>query len=195
MIDLTPHYFRGESGVYLIVNLVTQKVYVGSTKCFCQRARSYRYSLKSGCSQKKLALSYQKHGPKSFVFIPVVMCSLRALPMLEQFYIDLFNAVDEGYNTLREAYGRRSDEFSSEHKQRLSDSNRRRKGRLKFSDSARANMSEAMAGHKNPRCKLTPDQVLEIKDLIGTMPGVRIAERYGISESTVSHIKTGRKWA
>lgn len=46
------------------------------------------------------------------------------------------------------------------------------------------------------RAKLTPDQVRDIRSEIarGTLMD-EIAERYGVTQGAISHIKHGRSWA
>lgn len=49
-----------------------------------------------------------------------------------------------------------------------------------------------MAGEKHPRAKLTQEEVNAIRGSAG--PRGEIAARYGISKSTVTDIRTGRRW-
>lgn len=196
MIDATPNSLRNSSGVYLIINVVTSKVYVGSTKHFNNRFRAYKSSLKSGStSQKKLLNSYLKHGGDCFIYVPISLVPVRALKFVEQFYIDQFDSVFSGYNTVREAMGRRTTDFNLEHRAKLSASNRRRKGKYRFSDEARQNISRSVSGTRNPRCKLSASDIELIRSLLGKVPGREIAKMFSVSTSTISHIKTGRLWA
>jgi hypothetical protein len=50
-------------------------------------------------------------------------------------------------------------------------------------------------GTRNPMCKLTEDEVREIKSLQGTLPQAAIADRFGISFGHVSDIHRGTRWA
>lgn len=49
-------------------------------------------------------------------------------------------------------------------------------------------------GARNGRSKLTEADVLAIITLKGKSPKREIADRFGVSVETVSHIHTGRKW-
>lgn len=47
----------------------------------------------------------------------------------------------------------------------------------------------------NPKAKLTPTQILEIKNLIKKgIPGKEIAKEYNISPSAISRIKQNKTW-
>jgi hypothetical protein len=50
-------------------------------------------------------------------------------------------------------------------------------------------------GQRNLRAKLTDADVAEIRSLVGTESQRRIAERFGISQSAVSMIQRGLRWA
>ena len=55
--------------------------------------------------------------------------------------------------------------------------------------------NRAARGEQNGRAKLTRDQVLEIRTLVGTEAPSRLASRYGVSPSTISDIWDRRIWA
>lgn len=50
-------------------------------------------------------------------------------------------------------------------------------------------------GEKHGASKLTADSVREIRSLIGTITNQEIADRFGITDRTVSKIKLGQRWA
>lgn len=50
------------------------------------------------------------------------------------------------------------------------------------------------AGAANGMAKLTPEQVAEIRKLKGIITQTKLAERFGISNGTVSAIHTGKRW-
>lgn len=49
-------------------------------------------------------------------------------------------------------------------------------------------------GERNPRAKLTREQVHEIRSLSGTVSQRHLAARYGVSKSTIQWIQKGRNW-
>lgn len=52
-----------------------------------------------------------------------------------------------------------------------------------------------LAGEKHPRAKLTQKQVDEIRRLSKQHSNKEVAERFGINQSTVSRITSGKRWA
>jgi hypothetical protein len=50
-------------------------------------------------------------------------------------------------------------------------------------------------GVKNGRCRVTPDQVMEIVALGRTESDKKTAKRFGLGSATVSHIRTGKNWS
>ena len=53
----------------------------------------------------------------------------------------------------------------------------------------------ALSGEENPQSLLTASQVLEIRELAGTMTHREIAEKYGVHKATVSDITRRQTWA
>ena len=69
--------------------------------------------------------------------------------------------------------------------------NRQRKDN-RFSNLRVADMqTQSMNRDKQKLTKLSPDDVREIRTLVGTMPQWQIAERYGVSQSQISCVKNG----
>lgn len=64
-------------------------------------------------------------------------------------------------------------------------------------DKGRANLpppSSSLRGEDHPRAKLTAAKVAAIRYLIRNRTGRDLAKIYGVSESTISAIKTGQQW-
>lgn len=109
-----------ESGIYKIRNLLTNKVYIGSTENLEKRRRSHFSSLKSGTHKnKKLQRSYDKHGKEAFVFEVILFCDKPSLIMYEQIVIDFFDAVNFGYNIKPQAGSTIGYKHSDESKQKM----------------------------------------------------------------------------
>lgn len=88
--------YRGQSksgGVYKITNLVNNKVYIGSAKCFQKRAYQHRSSLEKGVHQNKhLQAAFNQDGTENFLFevLEVVDGDKTERTTKEQEYIDQY---------------------------------------------------------------------------------------------------------
>lgn len=90
-----------ESGVYLIRNTSSGKVYVGSAKRFNFRWNTHRSFLRKGAHHSPhLQAAWNKYGETSFVFERLLVCSPENAVMYEQAMIDGYKAADRrfGYN-------------------------------------------------------------------------------------------------
>ena len=50
-------------------------------------------------------------------------------------------------------------------------------------------------GSANAQAKLNEDNVREIRSLVGRLPQAEIAARFGVSNSLIQLIKSGKRWA
>ena len=95
---------KKEIGVYIIRNNANGKVYVGSSTNLEQRKNSHFISLKGGYhTSKLLQWDYNIYGKWYFDFIVVESINprqKRELLMIEQYYIEKFDSIDNGYNTV-----------------------------------------------------------------------------------------------
>lgn len=90
---------NARAGIYKISNLVTNKVYIGSSVDMTKRMKQHFTKLRNGAhSSIKLQNSFNKYGEASFKFEPLLMCANYDLLLYEQRAIDVFNAVEDGYN-------------------------------------------------------------------------------------------------
>ena len=91
-------------GVYLIRNVVNQKVYVGSAVSIQTRWGRHIKLLNSGrhCNPK-LQNAWNKYGAEAFEFEVVVCCPKHSLFSFEQATMDALNAVNSGYNIAKVA--------------------------------------------------------------------------------------------
>ncbi len=56
-------------------------------------------------------------------------------------------------------------------------------------------VTKAQNTHESRVVKLTPDDVREIRRMLGTTTQRAIAERFGVSETVISRIKLGKSWS
>lgn len=94
------------SGIYAIENTITGKFYVGSTKNFQQRWALHRGQLKRGEHHSvKLQRSYDKHGVDAFrYFVLKEVEDAALLPEVENEFIALYRAWEDGYNSAPSAH-------------------------------------------------------------------------------------------
>ncbi len=92
--------------VYKIENEITKKVYIGSTVNFNRRKSEHFKELRKGTHySKKMQADYDEYGEKSLVMSVIEECEDNVRLDREQYYIDLYNAANKGYNTSESAYG------------------------------------------------------------------------------------------
>lgn len=91
-------------GIYKIQNILNGKVYIGSSVHIMSRWSRHRSDLEKNRSTSiKLQLSYNKNGKDNFKFSIIEECSIDDLIIREQFYIDIFNSYENGYNSAPKA--------------------------------------------------------------------------------------------
>lgn len=89
-------------GIYKIQNILNGKVYIGSSVHIMSRWSRHRSDLEKNRSTSiKLQLSYNKNGKDNFKFSIIEECSIDDLLIKEQFYIDLFDSYNKGYNSVK----------------------------------------------------------------------------------------------
>lgn len=87
--------------VYVLRNLVNDKVYVGQTKNPCQRKSAYFFNARKG-SDKPLYRSIRKHGEENFLFEIIEECEDTLINKKERYWVshyDSFNSKN-GYNLI-----------------------------------------------------------------------------------------------
>jgi hypothetical protein len=89
-----------EIGVYKITNIVTNKIYIGSTiLSFNKRFAVHKCDLrKNKHHSNKLQNSWNKHGESNFIFEILEICKKEVCLIKEQEYINLYNPHITGYN-------------------------------------------------------------------------------------------------
>lgn len=159
--------------IYRIVNGVNGKLYVGSAVNFDKRRKSHLKMLRLGTHHSvKLQNAWNKYGADAFVFeIIAIVDKKESLIPAEQFYIDLYDSFNVGYNCAPKAGSQlgmihseetlkklsmvnKGRKFSDEHRLKISQSN---KGR-NFSEETRKKMSLAKknrSAEDNLRCMET----------------------------------------
>lgn len=174
------------NGVYRIRNLNTSDVYIGSAagkKGFAHRFDRHRSDL--NCVRHPnahLQNAWIKYGSDYFVFEILLYCNPEDCLMYEQIAIDYYKP---HYNLNQSAYSRLGSKVSKETRARIS-----------ASMTGNKNPSYGRYGDAAPYTKLTKKKVEQIRRMLKTsMTHRKIANYFGVSETAVSNIKTGRTWS
>lgn len=139
-------------GIYLIVNIINDKIYVGSGVYFDRRFGQHRHDLKKNSHDNKyLQAAWNKYGENNFIFVKLIMLPPVLELHLEQEkkWIKLLDSCNRelGYNLRENPNSNLGYKFSDEFKANISKTHLGRK-RPPFSDETRRRMSEAQKGKK-----------------------------------------------
>lgn len=131
------------SGIYIIMNKINGKYYIGSAKDFLERKRLHftHLSLQTHFN-KHLQNAYNKYWSCSFEFLIIEHCELSQLLIREQWWLDITHCWKRhiGYNIRPNASSQLGIKYSEEHKRKLSEIH---KGK-KQSEETKKKMSEIM---------------------------------------------------
>lgn len=101
--DKISKILRINCGIYFIKNIVTDKVYIGSSRDIQKRIRSHKACLdKNKHHSKKLQKSYNKYGKNFFIFEILEICDVQDLERIEKEWITYFDSYKNGYNSTDE---------------------------------------------------------------------------------------------
>lgn len=140
------------SAVYVIQNVNSLKVYVGSSSRLKSRWGVHRRSLAKGCHHsQRLQRAWDCHGEEAFTFKVLELVPVHALEEVETFWISTLGATNpaKGYNSAPvggSTRGTKRGPLSEEHRSKVGAANRGKK-RTK---EQRAALSAAMRGKKMP---------------------------------------------
>lgn len=140
-----------QSGIYVIINNVNGKFYIGSAVNLHRRRITHFSGLRLNKSRNPhLQNAFNKYGEESFIFLVVEHVERSQLIEREQFWLDLLNVVnpEKGYNICPIAGSSLGKVFTEEHKRKLSEAQRRRFARDGIPQEHRDNLSKALRGHK-----------------------------------------------
>ena len=117
------------AGIYTIKCIENGKVYVGRSVQVPIRRKRHEYDLRDGVhTNKELQMDYDKYGKDAFVFelveeVPKDI-AYDELDELEREYINRFDSFREGYNMTEGGVGNLGRVFSSETRERMSNSHK-----------------------------------------------------------------------
>lgn len=110
------------TGIYIIINIKNDKVYIGSAKSILSRLSNHKYQLnKNKHFNKHLQSSYNKYGFDNFNFNILEETDLDNLEKLEEFYINEYKSNNTifGYNKRIDCRTNLGLKFSEEHIENL----------------------------------------------------------------------------
>ncbi len=138
------------SAIYMIVNIVNDKVYIGSASNFRYRRKHHRHYLNTNQHHNKyLQHSWNKYGEDAFIWtILEIIKDKSKLDEIEQKWLDIYNcfAPNNGYNIRTKAENNLGVRHSEEAKKKISESN---KGKHPISEEHRKAVSKARTGLKH----------------------------------------------
>ena len=137
-------------GIYKIVNLKTNKKYIGKTMDrFIERYWNHTWKLKNKVHDNKyLQYSWDKYGEDAFSFEVVkVYVDGEDIDALERFYIDYFDTYKNGYNLTVGGEGTKGYVPTEENKRIVGEKNRINNLGKKHSKETREKMSKAHKGY------------------------------------------------
>ena len=192
-----------KSGVYAIVNVMNQKMYIGSAATGIRKRWDLHVAQLHGQGHHsiKLQRAWNKHGPNAFEVVVLMLCPPSECVRYEQKFMDLIEPVYNISPTAGSSLGvKRSDEF----KKKCSKSH---KG-LRHSEETRKKMSQAQSGSKShlhgkpglrrgkrSNTKLTTIQVVRIRRALAAGVTIKsLACKYSVHRETISRIKRNVTW-
>jgi group I intron endonuclease len=110
-----------EAGIYIIINKINNKKYIGSTKNFKKRWIKHKSELRARKHHSKhLENAWSSYGEENFEF--KILENLEILAEREQYYLDLYKTYNEdnGYNICEFAESTKGVKRSEEEKIKLS---------------------------------------------------------------------------
>jgi hypothetical protein len=88
-------------GIYKLSFINTNKVYIGQSQCIEYRYKQHLNYLKRNTNSRKLQEAYAFYGAPTLEIL--VECTIKELDSLENEAIEIFNSVNNGFNSLNKA--------------------------------------------------------------------------------------------
>ena len=181
------------SGIYKILHKDSGRCYIGSAENIEDRWNKHRWMLENGRHDNvHLQRAWVLYGPDAFEFLVINNVPIEDLLTTEQYWIDKYNSIDPryGFNICSVAGTRRHVPQSLETRQKISAAQFGRKHKPETILKMKSHIGSSKAG-----AKLTEKIVMDIK--VSLKSGVThksIANKYGVSRSTITEISRGSNW-
>ena len=122
-------YIQSLPGIYKIINLVNNKIYVGCASNIRTRKNGHIYDLRKGIHKNDyLQKAWNKYGELNFKFEILELCNIEVLHEKEHFWVNYYNCLDRviGYN-LKPTAPNGSSIHSEETREKLRQANKGKK--------------------------------------------------------------------
>lgn len=203
------------TGIYKILNIINNKVYIGSAIDIKKRWRDHKWCLKHNKHHNlHLQSAFNKYGINSFQFSIILETTIENLLINEKELIIKYNAFDNefGYNVndpehnfLNRKHTNLTKELLSQQKMGIKNPMFGKTGKKhpnfnkKFSEESRCKMSKSKLGiptNRQTNVKLLASDVINIRKLYheDNMSQPNIAIKYNVSYTTINKIITKKTW-
>lgn len=124
---MTSNSTNSNAGIYKILNLKNNKLYIGSSSNLRYRMSSHWAKLESNCHANiYLQRAYNKYGKENFIILVLEYVDKLDRDLLlerEQYYLDLYQACNNkfGYNIAKSVEGPFKEVLSEEHRRKIGD--------------------------------------------------------------------------
>ena len=177
---------KNKSGIYQIRNLVNNKIYIGSATNLRKRLNTHINKLKTNIHEnKKLQNAFNKYGERNFTLEIIEFVEDKSkLLEHEQYWMNRFNVVKDGYNIQPIAGNSLGRIVTQETREKMSKNNARYWKGENVPEHVRQNLikiAKSRIGSKNSKAV----KVINIQDNIIFGSEVECAKYYNISTKTI----------
>lgn len=208
-----------DTGIYCIENIINNKKYIGQSIHIHRRWSEHKSELNNNFhSNDYLQKAWNKYGADNFKFYIIELCDINELDAREDYYILLYNTIndDYGYNLQagggvnrivsestryklsqaakkkrpnKDISGNKNPMFGKSHSDETKEKIRQSRIGSKASDETREKLSKMRTGEKNARC--IPVYCPELDE---TFWGAKEAElKYGVNRNKISECINGKR--
>ena len=190
--------FKEMSGIYIIKNIINNKMYIGSTKNFMKRISEHLHLLEIGSHHSiKLQNSINKYHFSNFeIRIYPINTSREYLYDIEEKLIKEFNSFSNGYNMSENS--RTMTGWTEQQREQMKERMRNRTLGKKCSEEHKRKVGIAKSiqnsGEGNPKSKLTKDDVLFIRNNVSQYTCNEFCSMFKVKKTAIRNIVHLRSW-
>jgi group I intron endonuclease len=195
---------RGSGGVYQIRNLVTGRIYIGSSTNVATRWYQHRRGMKDGVPPcRSMSDDLRRHGMESFVFEILEKCDRKVTRVCEQKWLNKYRPFDSTviYNVCEDSTGPKGRKYPDSHKNAIRESlngvsfTPERCAAISAARKASPKAKAAIEAHNADKRALSDDDVRRIRSLgkSGKQQWA-IAEEFGVSRRVIRAILGGETY-